>query len=255
MPTNNLVTRSLAGDIKTVEGNGLAVFVDQTDNILKLKDVDGILQPVTDYTGSSGTSGIESINALTQPNQFLVTGTSGNDFAVQSSGNTHTFQMPDAGTSARGVVSTGTQSFTGVKTFTDNAFFQGDVDIAGTLTAEAKSFLIPHPDPSKQGWDLQHGNLEGGEHAVYYRGRLQGTNIIYLPTYWKYLVHLSSITCHLTSGKGNFQYFVEDVTLETIRIGKNEGDYSTFDCYYLVHAERRDIGKLKVEITPQEKFW
>jgi len=252
MPTN-IVTRSLARNIITVEGNGLAVFVDDTDGILKLKDVDGILQPVTDYTGSGGTSGIQSINSLTQPNQFLVTGTSGNDFAIQSSGNTHTFQMPDAGTSARGVVSTGTQSFSGVKTFTDNAFFLGDVDIAGTLTAEAKSFLIPHPDPNKQGWDLQHGNLEGGEHAIYFRGRLTNTNIIILPTYWRYLVHLSSISVHLTSAKGNYQYFVEDVNLENIRIGKNDGDVFTYDCYFLVHAERRDIGKLKVEITPMEK--
>jgi hypothetical protein len=252
MPTN-LVTRSLARNIITVEGNGLAVFVDDTDGILKLKDVDGILQPVTDYTGSGGTSGIQSINTLTQPNQFLVTGTSGNDFAIQSSGTTHTFQMPDASTSARGVISNGAQTIGGVKTFKDNSFFLGDVDIAGTLTAEAKSFLIPHPDPDKQGWDLQHGNLEGGEHAIYHRGRLTGTNIITLPTYWRFLVHLSSISVHLTSAKGKFYYFVEDVNLENIRISKSEGDLYTYDCYFIVHAERRDIGKLKVEVTPMEK--
>ena len=113
--------------------------------------------------------------------------------------------------------------------------------------------MIPHPDPAKQGWDLQHGNLEGGEHAIYVRGRLQGTNIILLPTYWKFLVHLTSITVQLTSANGDFRYFVEDVTLEDIRIGKNEGALHTYDCYFLVHAERRDIGKLKVEITPMEK--
>jgi hypothetical protein len=247
------VTQSLARNIKTVEGNPLVVFVDQTDGALKVKDVDGIVEPVTNYTGSGGTSGIQTINSLTNPNQLLVTGSSGNDFAIQSSGNTHTFNLPDAGTSARGVVSTGIQKIAGVKTFADNAFFLGDVDIAGTLTAEAKSFLIPHPDPAKQGWDLQHGNLEGGEHAIYVRGRLQGTNIINLPTYWRFLVHLGSITVHLTSAKGNFQYFVEDVNLEHIRVAKNEGDLFSFDCYFLIHAERRDIGKLKVEITPQEK--
>lgn len=247
------VTKSLARNIKTVEGNPLVVFVDQTDGALKVKDVDGVVEPVTNYTGSGGTSGIQSINSLTNPNQLLVTGTSGSDFAIQSSGNTHTFNLPDAGTSGRGVVNTTTQKFAGVKTFADNAFFLGDVDIAGTLTAEAKSFLIPHPDPSKQGWDLQHGNLEGGEHAIYVRGRLQGTNIILLPTYWKFLVHLGSISVNLTSAKGDFRYFVEDVTLENIRIGKNEGELHTYDCYFLIHAERRDIGKLKVEITPMEK--
>ena len=247
------VTKSLARNIKTVEGNPLVVFVDQTDGALKVKDVDGVVEPVTNYTGSGGTSGIQSLNGLTNPNQLLVTGTSGSDFSIQSSGNTHTFNLPDAGTSGRGVVNTTTQKFAGVKTFADNAFFLGDVDIAGTLTAEAKSFLIPHPDPAKQGWDLQHGNLEGGEHAIYVRGRLQGTNIILLPTYWKFLVHLGSISVNLTSAKGDFRYFVEDVTLENIRIGKNEGELHTYDCYFLIHAERRDIGKLKVEITPMEK--
>lgn len=247
------VTKSLARNIKTVEGNPLVVFVDQIDGALKVKDIDGIVEPITNYTGSGGTSGIQTLNSLTNPNQLLVTGTSGADFAIQSSGNTHTFNLPDASTSGRGVMNTGTQKFAGVKTFADNSFFEGDVDIAGTLTAEAKSFLIPHPDPSKQGWDLQHGNLEGGEHAIYVRGHLQGTNIIYLPTYWKFLVHLNSITCHLTSAKGDYRYFVEDVNLEHVRIGKNEGTLDTFDCFFLIHAERRDIGKLKVEITPMEK--
>jgi hypothetical protein len=253
--TTSILTTSLARNINTVEGNGLYIFLDDSDYVLKLKDVDGNIQPVSDFVGSSGTGGggIQSINALTAAAQFLTTGTSGSDFAVQSSGNTHTFNLPDASTSARGVVSTGPQNIKGVKTFTDNAFFQGDVDILGTLTAEAKSFLIPHPDPDKQGWDLQHGNLEGGEHAIYYRGRIQGTNMIYLPSYWKFLVSQHSITVHLTSAKGDFNYFVEDVTLESIRIAKSVGDWFSYDCYFIIHAERRDIGKLKVEITPQEK--
>jgi hypothetical protein len=251
----NILTASLGRNIITVEGNGLAIFVDDTDFVLKLKDVDGNIQAVSDFVGSGGTSGggIQSINALTASAQFMTAGTSGTDFAVQSSGNTHTFNLPNASTSARGVVSTSAQTIKGVKTFTDNAIFQGDVDIAGTLTAEAKSFLIPHPDPDKQGWDLQHGNLEGGEHAIYYRGRLQGTNMIYLPSYWKFLVSLHTITVHLTSAKGDSNYFVEDVSLENIRIAKSVGDWFSYDCYFIIHAERRDIGKLKVEITPQEK--
>lgn len=250
------VTRSLARNILTIEGNPLVVFVDDIDGVLKIKDVNGIVEPVTNYTGSGGsggTSGIQSINTLTNPNQLLVTGTSGTNFSIQSSGDTHTFNLPDAGTSGRGLVNNTVQQFGGEKTFVDNAFFLGDLDIAGTLTAEAKSFLIPHPDPKKQGWDLQHGNLEGGEHAVYIRGRLQGTNKIYLPTYWKFLVHLSSITVQLTSIEKDNVYFVENVNLENICIAKSVGELDTYDCYFLIHAERRDIGKLKVEISPLEK--
>jgi hypothetical protein len=119
MPTNTLTT-SLGRNIITVEGNGLAIFVDDTDSVLKLKDVDGNIQPVSDYVGTSGGGGIQSINALTASAQFLNTGTSGTDFAVQSSGNTHTFNLPNASETARGVVSTAAQTFKGVKTFTDN---------------------------------------------------------------------------------------------------------------------------------------
>lgn len=250
----NILTTSLARNINTVDGNGLYIFVDDTDSVLKLKDVDGNVQPITDFTGSGGTGGgIQSINALTASSQFMTAGTSGNDFAVQSVGNIHSFNLPNASTSARGVINTIAQNIKGIKTFTDNAIFQGDVDIAGTLTAEAKSFLIPHPDPDKWGWDLQHGNLEGGEHAIYYRGRLQGSNIIYLPSYWKFLVSLHTISVHLTSAKGDSNYFVEDVSLENVRVAKSVGDWFTYDCYFIIHAERRDIGKLKVEISPNEK--
>jgi hypothetical protein len=45
------------------------------------------------------------------------TGTSGTDFNISSSGNTHTFNIPDASLTNRGLITTGVQSFTGVKTF------------------------------------------------------------------------------------------------------------------------------------------
>ena len=53
----NILTASLGRNIITVEGNGLAIFVDDTDFVLKLKDVDGNIQAVSDFVGSGGTSG------------------------------------------------------------------------------------------------------------------------------------------------------------------------------------------------------
>jgi len=50
-------------------------------------------------------------------NQTFAVGTSGTDFAIASSGTAHTFSIPDAGASARGLVTTGTQTIAGVKTF------------------------------------------------------------------------------------------------------------------------------------------
>ena len=72
----------------------------------------------TGATGPAGSGGgITSLNALTNTSQILTTGTTGNNFAVNSTGNTHTFLLPDASTTARGVLNTGAQNINGVKTF------------------------------------------------------------------------------------------------------------------------------------------
>lgn len=64
--------------------------------------------------------GITSLNALTGTTQTFSTGTTGSDFGISSSGTTHTFNIPDASASNRGVVTTGTQTFAGAKTFSGN---------------------------------------------------------------------------------------------------------------------------------------
>ena len=61
--------------------------------------------------------GITTLNTLTASSQTFATGTSGSDFNISSSSSTHTFNIPDAASSARGVVSTSAQSFAGTKNF------------------------------------------------------------------------------------------------------------------------------------------
>jgi hypothetical protein len=114
----------------------------------------------------------------------------------------------------------------------------------GDLSATSKSFLIPNK--SKSGYMLRHGSLEGPEHGVYHRGRLNNSNIIILPDYWEWLVDENTITVQLTP-MGKFQkYIIEDISINQIRIS-NENDTEEISCFYIIHGERKDIDKMIVD--------
>jgi hypothetical protein len=71
------------------------------------------------WTATAAT-GLTTLNGLNAGMQYFATGTSGSGFNISSSGSTHTFNIPIAGTGATGLVSTLAQSFAGVKTFTND---------------------------------------------------------------------------------------------------------------------------------------
>jgi hypothetical protein len=112
------------------------------------------------------------------------------------------------------------------------------VTVTGLLTADTKSFTIDHP--TKEGMKLRYGSLEGPEHGVYVRGRLNGENTIELPEVWLGLVDENTITVNLTPiGKG--ECWVEDIQNNTVTVGGH------LNCFYMVLAERKDVEKLEVE--------
>jgi hypothetical protein len=119
------------------------------------------------------------------------------------------------------------------------------LEVNGSFAATSKSFLIPHP--TKEGKKLRHGSLEGPEHGVYVRGKINGT-VIELPEYWTKLVDSDSITVQLTAiGKGQ-KLYVEDIRDNKVYIG-NDGVFSGVpNCFYLIQAERVDIEKMDAEI-------
>jgi len=68
-------------------------------------------------------SSISSLNGLAAATQTFATGTSGTDFGISSSGTAHTFNVPDASATARGLITTGTQTLAGTKTFSSAPVF------------------------------------------------------------------------------------------------------------------------------------
>lgn len=65
-----------------------------------------VILTVTQQSGIMAGTGITAINSLTGSVQTLSTGTSGTDFAISSSGTSHTFNIPTASSSNRGLLST-----------------------------------------------------------------------------------------------------------------------------------------------------
>ena len=120
-------------------------------------------------------------------------------------------------------------------------------DTGGNVLSAKKDFDIIHP--TKEGWRLRHVCLEGPEAGVYYRGRLKGSNIIELPSYWKGLVDENTITVQLQSIGKHQNLVIESFSNEfvTIDIGNNIDlltDEILIDCFYHVYGERKDGEKL-----------
>ena len=85
--------------------NNDGLFYETSTSLWKNKSIATVLG----YTPLS--AAITSLGGLTGATQTFATGTSGTDFAINSSGTTHTFNLPDAGASSRGLM-TSTQWLT-----------------------------------------------------------------------------------------------------------------------------------------------
>jgi hypothetical protein len=120
----------------------------------------------------------------------------------------------------------------------------GATTMTGALTAASKSFDIPHP--TKEGFRLRYGVLEGPEHGVYVRG-FATSNVIELPDYWTGLVHEDSITVQLTSVKKSKIDYVVEVKDNKIFLDSETGEISS---YFFIQAERKDVERVLLEYKP-----
>ena len=168
-----------------------------------------------------------------------------NDFQLIVARGTNTYysiQAVEQGVAYRSLSLQPNGGNVGVGTTTPGYLLQ----VAGSFAATTKSFVIDHP--TKPGYDLRYGSLEGPENGVYVRGKLKGSNKIELPDYWAKLVDPDSITVSLTSIGKHQNLYVADISDNVITIGNGNLLNKAINCYYVVYGERCDVDKLVVEI-------
>ena len=153
------------------------------------------------------------------------------------------------------VAQSGTGSFSGsfigsgefdIVSASQDIVVSGNVFVDGTLDAATKNFRIQHP--TLKGYYLIHSSLEGPERGIYYRGKLKTNNIIHLPDYWNELTDEMDITVQLTPIGNACQHFVKSVSKREIEVGCDCGKPH---CYYIVHAQRFNEGRLDI-LKPKE---
>jgi hypothetical protein len=126
-------------------------------------------------------------------------------------------------------------------TVNGNTRITGSLDVTGAFTAQTKSFKIRHQtQPNKS---LVYGVLESHEHGVYTRGKLTNNNTIALPEEWSWLVDEDSITVQLTPIGNHQNLYVKQITDTHIIIGNNSM-FSNINCFYIIHATRKDVAPL-----------
>lgn len=117
----------------------------------------------------------------------------------------------------------------------------GDINHNGNFSAVTKQFVIDHP--TKPGFKLAHGNLEGPEHGIYIRGKSEAKRIFF-PEYWASLANKDSITVTITPFGKSQSLWIKAITDTYFEVaGSHKPQF-----FYLVQAERKDVKPLQIEI-------
>jgi len=154
----------------------LRVFVNNSGRTITLHTENSHLcQVITTFS-----TGITALNGLTKQVQYLAVGTSGTDFNIVSSGSTHTFNIPSADASNRGLVTTGAQSFGGNKSFggtltAANLNVSGVLTVFGNLSNGTYSYTLPSAN-GQLALTSQIPSISGSSYRVI-RYNVAGTNI------------------------------------------------------------------------------
>ena len=161
-------------------------------------------------------------------------------------------EMPESSVGVSGNLPTGIKVKGNVYVEGD-LYTTGSVDCISTGRLEArhavadklpKKFDIVHPSLG-EGTRLAHACIEGAEVAVYHRGRVKNEKVIILPSYWKDLVHETSISVQLQPIGAHQDVIVKRWDSEKIYLQARGG--MPINCFFHVYGERKDINPLTVE--------
>ena len=122
----------------------------------------GLVRKLPLSTFANASNVIASLNGLTATTQTFATGTSGSDFNIVSSGTTHTFNLPDASFTERGLLTTTAQNIAGQKVFSSAPAFSSFT--AGSVPYIGSGGLLSENDVSFV-WDYNNSRLGIGTNA------------------------------------------------------------------------------------------